>query len=335
MRFIVPTGYFNTGSSAVTDLLKEFSDIRVPDGGLEWRFLQDPDGVRALEYNLIEHNHRHNTSHAIKRFKKMCKITEKKWYRISVGSDFSRATERYLNNIVELESETYWHYDNFEKDLGFKILSRLYYNFVNRYNKIFGKTNSTNLLRKVHEMGYYTALSKEDFYKYTKQYIEEIFSFWDDREYIVADQLIPISNIDSYVNYFNEKPKVIIVDRDPRDIYLQGRVEELGVCPQDVEEWVKWFEIIRRDRETKVLTNENVMLVQFEDLIYQYDVTVQKIVNFIGTSNEKHIKPRKYLIPEVSKKNTNLSSQYPQYANDVKYIEEKLADYLYDFEKYH
>lgn len=61
MRVITCASYYGTGSSAVTDFFSEFDDI-YSLGDYEYRFLQEPDGIADLEYNLIENNHRHNTS---------------------------------------------------------------------------------------------------------------------------------------------------------------------------------------------------------------------------------------------------------------------------------
>ena len=42
-------------------------------GDYEFRFVQDPDGICDLEYNLVLNNHRHNSGYAIKRYEKNVK----------------------------------------------------------------------------------------------------------------------------------------------------------------------------------------------------------------------------------------------------------------------
>ena len=61
------TGYGCTGSSAVNDLLKEFSNFYMCDQDSLW-ILQDFDAISDLEYFLIEGNHRSKTHLAIKKF---------------------------------------------------------------------------------------------------------------------------------------------------------------------------------------------------------------------------------------------------------------------------
>lgn len=332
MRFVSVTGFYDTGSSAVTDLLEEVDCIRVPKAGLEWRFLQDPDGVHSLYYNLISHNHRHDTSHAIKRFKWMCEITNKKWYRLSVEDDFRKATERYINRITELCTETFWLYDNFERGTLFKILSKLYYETSRIKNKILKNgRQDDNILALIHEKGYYTAIEEEDFIRYTREYIEEIFERYDDRRYIVADQLIPHANIPLYLPYFAETPKIIIVDRDPRDVYIETRNRNVGVVPRDVKDFCRWFEIIRRKRDDEKSLSGVLLKIRFEDLIYSYEDTTEKILDFLEIDKKHHSQRGQVFNKEVSIKNTNLSKRIDGYREEIRYIEEKLKDYLYNF----
>ena len=67
---IIPTGFYNTGSSAITHLLMEVEGVKDADSTYEIRILFDPDTIRDLEYHLVEMPHRQYTSYAIKRFKK-------------------------------------------------------------------------------------------------------------------------------------------------------------------------------------------------------------------------------------------------------------------------
>ena len=67
---ITTTGFYNTGSSAITHMLSEFDGIDNKSGVYEMRFIYDPDCISDLEYNLIENPHRHNTSYSLVRFKK-------------------------------------------------------------------------------------------------------------------------------------------------------------------------------------------------------------------------------------------------------------------------
>ena len=48
---LTTTGCYGTGSSAVTDLIREFNCVDCK-GEYEVRFIHDPDGISDLEYNI-------------------------------------------------------------------------------------------------------------------------------------------------------------------------------------------------------------------------------------------------------------------------------------------
>ena len=73
------------------------------------------------------------------------------------------------------------------------------------------------------------------------------------------------------------------------------------------------------------------MYLQFEDMVYKYEETTKLMMDFIGMKSDNHTDKFKYFNPEISIKGTNLKSKFPKYSNDVKYIEENLKEYLYQF----
>ena len=91
------TGCYGTGSSAVTDLIREFEGISCVSDS-EIRILHDPDGVSDLEYSLIENPNRHNSSQSIKRFKKRMYELDHIWFvrRFSryFGKGFLKAADQ-------------------------------------------------------------------------------------------------------------------------------------------------------------------------------------------------------------------------------------------------
>ena len=53
-----------------------------------------------------------------------------------------------------------------------------------------------------------------------------------DTEYLVLDQCVSTTNVKRYLNYIRDL-KVIIVDRDPRDVYIQAMRNGDHVLPHD------------------------------------------------------------------------------------------------------
>ncbi|MBS9436690.1 hypothetical protein EAE91_05700 [Photorhabdus noenieputensis] len=75
-KVITCTGYGDTGSSVVSDLLKEFSNIH-SFGNFEFGFLQDPHGIRDLDYGIVQNNNRLTTNYHINNYLyKICEFLE-------------------------------------------------------------------------------------------------------------------------------------------------------------------------------------------------------------------------------------------------------------------
>ena len=73
MRFITCASYYGSGSSAITDLISEYQSV-YSFTNEEFRFVQDPDGISDLEFQLVENFNRHNSGHALKRYKRLVEI---------------------------------------------------------------------------------------------------------------------------------------------------------------------------------------------------------------------------------------------------------------------
>ena len=59
MKIITCASYYGSGSSALTDLVAEYENVKDLTN-YEFRFLYDIDGVSDLEYHLVENHDRHN-----------------------------------------------------------------------------------------------------------------------------------------------------------------------------------------------------------------------------------------------------------------------------------
>lgn len=105
----------------------------------------------------------------------------------------------------------------------------------------------------------------------------------------------------------------------------------MSFLPVDnVETFVEQYKQIRK-KQLRV-SDKSKLFIQFEDMIYNYETSKDKIIDFLGLKN--HLYPKRYLNPEKSINNTQLYLLYPDMKDDIKYIEEHLKDYLFDFSKY-
>lgn len=335
LRIITTASYCGTGSSAVTDFFSEFNNCKSL-GDYEFRFAQDPDGLSDLEYNIVENNHRLNTSEAIKRYKKLIYRLNGTWYAKEYeeyfGDDWLKLSEEYIERLTQLKSKAWWHQDQIDRGEVFRFIDRLVnkiYRTIKGYHGAGGKCIS--MLSK-NELGYFTYITENQFLSITKDYTDALFTKAnkDNMPFFVIDQLVPASNIARYNRYFKNMV-VIIVDRDPRDIYLREKTAGWGIIPTtSVSDFCEWYCITREHRKHEEFES-NVFYLQFEDLIYHYEETTNKLIKFVGISEDNHRDKFEHLNPNVSIKNTNLKYKYPDLSKDVKYIEENLSEYLYDF----
>ncbi|MFR2839546.1 MAG: hypothetical protein ACLTBU_10660 [Zhenhengia sp.] len=337
MRILTCASYYGTGSSAITDLLSEYECCKSMSE-YEFRFVQDPEGISDLEYNLVENHHRHNSGHALKRYKKKVdflagnKIIKK--YEPFFNYHWKEYSYEYIDKLTEFSYKGYWHQDVIDRGEVFYFVKRL-------HNKILQKTiwknqKDRNLDEMKKEITLCSAPSQGQFLDLTREYIDKLFgeANGEKKPNIIVDQIVPPSNVNRYLRYFNDI-KVFVVDRDPRDIYLLEKYIWKGkVIPtESVEVFCEWYKYTRKHRNTEIYDQKKVMFIQFEDLIYDYERSVKNIEQWLGIDSNSHKYKFNHLNPKNSKKNTQIWKQIQCPNEEIKFIESNLNKYLYDFEK--
>jgi len=332
LKLITTTGYGTTGSSVVTDLLKEFENVE-SKGEYEFRFLFDVHGVRELEVALFELNNRQNVDYYIKAFLKYIDYIDTsittRYYKTTFNGKFKEISYKFIDSIVDVKWKGYWHRDVMDE----KLLRKFLY-YIERFiqKKILGqKDSSAKFYKKT--MYYAKPLTKEEFIKKVKVYIKNLLEVMKiDKDFLALDQLVPPENINEFLKYFDDL-KVIVVDRDPRDHYLLEKYEyqETWVPFENVEKYVKWYRLIRSHRENELVDLNNVLYLNFEDFIYKYEDTVDRIINFCKLDKSKWIEKKKYFNPDISIKNTKKWLVYSRARKEIEYIEKNLKEYLVEY----
>lgn len=341
---IAVTGYFGTGSSAVIDLLKEYKNVSVvPEVGhlYEHSIFYYPGGLFDL-YSLMSNG---NTPQ---------------------GSDI------YINNFLEtihrLNDYNYVWYGSYKKLFGDSVLN-MSYDFVNSISEKRDSTNSYHNLktrfsiikallqfasrivykRNIVQYGVHYVKDGNPVYfampsqieldqacqKFTTSYLN-LFSKGDD-SISVYDHLIWPQQVNSHQNCFDNNLKIIVVNRDPRDVFLSSKYfwckaasggsvgkPHFGDDPNKFSK--EWERTVVRDN-----TNKNALHVNFEDLIYNYDETVELIEGFLGLSHTDHLLPKTKFNPDKSIENTQVFNVNSSWKLEADIISEQLSDYLYDF----
>lgn len=336
MKLITCAGYHGTGSSVITDIMSEFDNCKSL-GEYEFRFIQDPNGISDLEYNLVENNHRLNSSNAIKKFKKNIDFLSgnilMKKYEKYFHDNFKRISYQYIEDLTDIKFKATWHQDFIEKGKLFYLFTKVISKPLNTFYKII-TNNKEKTIPLFRNEDFYLSVPRENFYLITKKYLNSLFEIINSEnyEFLALDQLVPPSNIDRYLKYFSNL-KVIVIDRDPRDLYLLEKyVWRDNVIPtQDVNIFVKWYE---KTREHVIYErkNDNVLRVKFEDFIYSYEDTLETLYNFLEIDKKSHYKKKYKFNPEVSIKNTRLWERniYANEIESINYIRDKLGAFCYD-----
>lgn len=299
-----------SGSGAVVDLLREYKCCNVLGGvdkegscsdksvGLEEiNFLRLAGGLFDIEQNLSSKNIFINDA-LLNRFIKLANFTKILQQNIKVKELFVS----FLNNLVEFKinsSETTYNphlyscYDNppilFLRPLDLNSFRKLGNRFMTDLLDILYDENKTILVA------------------------DQLFS---DYEYNVIKNKQYIPNL-----------KTIFVYRDPRDIYIYAKKNNIPWIPtQCVNDYIKWYKIITRYLDCN---DPDILCIRFEDLIYKYDLVVKQIEEYLEFSNGLHDSKFMNFNPKKSAVNIGLWKQMPLFAADCDLIYSELTSLCY------
>ena len=338
VKFIAVTGFFSSGSSAVVDLLKEYKDVY--ECSAEIRIIKDPYGITQLENALVHNWDLINSAAAIRDFKWLCTICNRKRkgifspvglsYSEKITKDFLRMTNEYIDDLSTFKYKSDFYYQKFKKNYFRYVIDRI------RMGTEFythGKIKSAN--RKVEDSNF-ALLTEEEFNEKTKKYLKSLFSYCIPEGkmsgIVVLDQAIS-SNDPQAINRYFDDAKMIIVDRDPRDMYVEDLVRWRENLDKDVSSKEAGYKyVIRHKALRKDIPNDgSVLCVKFEDLVINYNEIVSKIESFLGFSERDHISKKMYLKPEISSKNIGIWKQYyDDYKDAIDEIGRLLPEYCFD-----
>jgi hypothetical protein len=338
---IAITGYYGTGSSAVLDLLKEYSDCNIAapvSTEYEHIALFTPGGLFDL-YSILSSPFLsvYNSDMAINNFIEAAKRQNNYdygWfgsYKKYYGAEFMDMTMQLVNTISRKTGRQSTAHT-------YKTRTSLIKAFLQIAAKIIIKRPITKLGRVyVNDKypGYYSMPTKDALEMACKKYTSSYIGMCAAPGKInLFDHLLWPQQCCVIDDLFDNNLKVIVAQRDPRDVYLLNKYYwfkppvtiSKPYYPTDVETFCKeWKESIR------TFKNVNILNLFFEDLIYNYDNTVKVIEDFVGISAEKHLKKKQNFKPDMSIENTQIFMVNDEWHREIRFIEDELADYLYKF----
>lgn len=341
---VAVTGYVGTGSSAVVDLLKEFDCCGVTFGEREYEhipFYAD-NGLFDLGAILMNVNSSIRSDTAISSF-----IERMEWlnnhnfgwfgsYKWLVGNQFEKAVQEFVEEIsVPIQGVTYSHYKKVKFSL-FKVFLQLAAKIV--YNRPVTKWGRTYVYDK--KQMYFSMPTQEEFTKAAKKFVNAYFEMCAEpgKQIMLYDHLLWPQQAKLVDDYFEDNFKLIVVMRDARDLYNLNKnywyKPPLGngspLFPTTPDGFADYWKRVREIEKINVNPNK-VLQIQFEDLIYNYDQTVQQIIDFLGLSVGQHVHKKKYFDPARSIKNTQTYLVNEEWEREARAIKENIPQYTFDF----
>ena len=328
MKKIACCGYHYTGSGVIDDIFRECDNVYQGTYEAEVSLLQAADGVSDLEYHLVENPSRLSSGVAIKRFLALIDSKSRQLRKI-VGKDGVDLCYGYAKSLALIHYHGYMSGDV----LFFTPLQKLQWYYHKILKKILRKfykyPQDSNIVPSV--MTYYSRLTESEFLEKTRAFVEELcrIANKENKEYIMLDQFIGTGNPARYIRYVDDI-KAIIVDRDPRDLYINRISQNDRVLPKDPHEFCIHYRNIRKTIGS--IPKDKVMVVNFADMIYHYNEYVQRVFDFVGIDKSHHIAPKTHFNPDISIKGTKMWERFPEYADAVRIIEQELPEFLYNYE---
>lgn len=332
-KYVDLSGYANTGKLAVMNLLQEFKGYFVPHAEFEFLLLRIQGGILDLEDALFRDWSPIRSDSAIRRFKKLIKklgsrnkISDPRTWFTAVGTQY----ETYFNNMFFKLSEQYISKlidDLYVIEWPYALADLCGFNLFIR--KLANKLGIKHLTKFKVNLSF-----PENFFTITKDYLNELLSanVPPDTNTIVLQNAFEPFNPDRSLKYF-DFAKCIIVDRDPRDNYVAQKKllpiyipVEIGV---PVRQFINRYRIHRKASKKFNDGNKDVLRIKFEELVMEYENTLDKIFEFLGEDKSIHIHPKRYFDPAISIKNVGIWKNYRK-KEEIAMIENELKEYCYN-----
>lgn len=324
-------GFGSTGSSVVSDYLKEFDTFQVMDN-IEFTWVSLVDGLIDLDFHVnIPHGRTADSINAIARYRQLCKKKMKSYKKMGLSP---QAFEKSVNDFLDSIIQTKWMWTN-NSTLSKNILDSILRRIIIR-SGIISKWEIKNgrhwTWYPFEEVG--LSVKPDNFSEAAKKHIHEMLVGMgaDYSRPIVLDQAFSGNNPQSCMKYF-EDAYAIVVDRDPRDIFVFGRTRLLGRLPHlmpidNVKDFVVYYRVLRKN-QPYTQPDERILNLRFEDLVYHYDEATKQIREFLNLPNDPN--PKSIFDPAISMSNTQVWKRFPQFSKEIEYIEKELPEYLFDF----
>ena len=313
MKTVIVLGSGNSGAGAIHDYLLSRDDFQSPFSGVEFRVVNDPDGIHELYNSLYKNFSLNGSANAIKCFKEFIINSYNSNYNKKhklFSEDIVRLSNIFLDQIskIKYNGSPQFHFDKMSK---FKKI-----NFY--FNRFFLKKDA----RDIPLIDMVLPCSKELFLKYAEEFISNIYQLnpnFDKKRNIVIEQggnfLDPVSS----TKYYGENCKIIFVRRDPKAIFWSiKRRNSLSYPGNDIKKFVKWYKEL--SNKISEVNFDNVIQLKFEDFFQNFDEEKNKLsikLDIDPDCNDNF--DINYTMKNLFKFQKNLS------LSEIKYIDDNLS----------
>lgn len=328
------SGYSFTGKSAYNNLIAEFEGFHTHAFDFEFDLLRTKDGIVDLYAALIENWSPVRSSETLRGFKQLIRAyggnksfadrlmkTGRHYDHAFPG--FTEISEKYIDDLIDASWQGQWPYA-FEKT---PVPQMVFYKLL--YNLGFKNIFEAEV--------FLSSPSKEYFIARTKRYLEDILSssIPSDTTTVVMNNVFEPFHPAHSLPFF-DKIKSIIIDRDPRDIYLaawnytnkDGSKGWKATLGKDVADFVQRFRLYRKNVDKTA--HPDILRVTFEDLILDYDRTVNTLYGFLEIDPSVHTKKRECFDPTISGAGVGMWKNSRR-QSEIDYIHEHLNEYCKDY----
>lgn len=326
-RYLDLSGYAFSGKEAVIELVREFTGFAVPESQFEFLLIRIQGGIRDLETALLDDWSPIRSDAAIRRLRQLIKrfgtrskFSDPRTWFTSVGLNYEARysnrffdlSSQYLDNLIIAEWPTFWPYPMAEVSSAELFL-----------RKVMGKLG----VRKAHEFKVCLATPNR-FIELTRTYLNELLSsnVPEDTSTIVMHNAFEPFNPQRALRYF-DRAKCIIVDRDPRDTYVAMlRRRPWAMLVQD---FIVRYQLHREIVQRNAIESPDILRLQYEDLVLDYDVTLSRILEFLGENRAIHACRKKHFDPGVSIQHVGIWRRHEN-QEEIELIHRGLGRFCYD-----
>lgn len=327
------SGYSFSGKSAYYDLLSGCQNICSFGIESEFDLIRSQGGLLDLYHALCISWSPIRSSEAIRRFRRLIhyfggqRNLRDRLFRYgphydSIIKGFTRKSENFIKSLILAEWESEWPFADLDES---HLLT------------IFRK-NIRRLGLSKNEAVYLSSFSEAKFTELCVSYIRELFedSYDSNTQGLLLNNCFEPFDPLLSMKFFPEA-RAIVVDRDPRDIYISasnGRIVngvDVGgaVIGGGVETFIDRFLTYRNN--VSVSSSPKLMRANFENLIVKNADEIEKLSSFLAPLKIDWSFARSNFNLEKSSKNIRqwLHPNHRKYQNDIKLIEDRLSSYCY------